>query len=444
MADIIFECPECKDYISVDERGAGLEAPCPLCGKQIGIPAIQKTGGHHSNTAPCPFCGGEVVAAALKCKHCGKALVGGGKSRLGKFAPTKDNYDGNAACHGKSQSIKAFSTKRIIQGCLVGVVVIGLVTGGLFMLYGNSVYVTESGKTYHADRNCISLMRSTNVKTANSLICSLKGMQECKTCQMKRPKLTAGKPKITNSDIVALKKAAQQGDPDAQYRLGYLYEDGDGVAENSAEAVKWYREAAAQGNADAQFRLGLMYEDGNGVAKKAEKADKWIRRAAEQGHAEAQYWLGHMYQYQDGLFRNSAEAVKWYRMAAEQGYIPAQRELGFMYSFGQHFGQGMMEDNAEAAKWYSKAAEQGDSYAQKRLGDMYATGEGVTRDSAEAVKWFCKAAEQGNAEAQKSLGVAYANGEGVAKDDVEAVKWYRMAAAQGNADAQKALDALGR
>ena len=34
-------------------------------------------------------------------------------------------------------------------------------------------------------------------------------------------------------------KAAEQGDAKAQYSLGYMYEVGDGVPEDDAEAVKW-------------------------------------------------------------------------------------------------------------------------------------------------------------------------------------------------------------
>tara|TARA_R110000765_G_scaffold324976_2_gene416497 strand:+ start:916 stop:1131 length:216 start_codon:yes stop_codon:yes gene_type:complete len=53
--------------------------------------------------------------------------------------------------------------------------------------------------------------------------------------------------------------AAEQGDADAQYNLGIMYDTGRGVPENDAEAVRWYRLAAEQGDANAQFNLGGMY-----------------------------------------------------------------------------------------------------------------------------------------------------------------------------------------
>jgi len=51
----------------------------------------------------------------------------------------------------------------------------------------------------------------------------------------------------------------------AQNNLGLLYEQGHGVRQDYAEAVKQYRLAADQGNADAQVNLAKMYEDGRGV-----------------------------------------------------------------------------------------------------------------------------------------------------------------------------------
>jgi thiol-disulfide isomerase/thioredoxin len=83
--------------------------------------------------------------------------------------------------------------------------------------------------------------------------------------------------------------AAEQGDPEAQVRLGDLYQRGDGVPENDAEAVAWYLRAAGQGYADAQFRLGFVYSNGEGVSPDEVESLGWFRRAAEQGYADAQF-----------------------------------------------------------------------------------------------------------------------------------------------------------
>jgi TPR repeat protein len=53
------------------------------------------------------------------------------------------------------------------------------------------------------------------------------------------------------------------------------------------QAAFWYRRSAEQGNAEAQYRLGVLYERGDGVAKDVAQAAAWYRRAADQGNTEA-------------------------------------------------------------------------------------------------------------------------------------------------------------
>jgi hypothetical protein len=80
---------------------------------------------------------------------------------------------------------------------------------------------------------------------------------------------------------------AEQGDADAQARLGLLYDLGKGVPQDDAEAVKWYRKAADQGLAPAQFNLGLMYDNGQGVPQDYVQAHMWYNLAAAKGNQTA-------------------------------------------------------------------------------------------------------------------------------------------------------------
>ena len=229
--------------------------------------------------------------------------------------------------------------------------------------------------------------------------------------------------------------SAEQGDAKAQTNLGYAYYNGEGVAKDQGEAVRWYRMAAEQGNADAQIRLGFAYYNGEGVAKDQGEAVRWYRMAAEQGNADAQIRLGVAYEKGEGVAKDPREGVRWYRMAADQGFAGAQYNLGLAY----YFGEGVTKDPREGVRWFRKAAEQGFADAQYNLGQAYHFGEGIAKDPREAVRWWLKAAEQGDASAQYNLGVSYKKGEGVAKDPREAVRWYRKAAEQGDASARNAL-----
>ncbi len=236
-------------------------------------------------------------------------------------------------------------------------------------------------------------------------------------------------------EITALIKAAEQGDADAQFKLGWMYEAGQEVAQNDSTAVEWYSKAAEQGSADAQFNLGWMFEKGRGVLQSSNKAAEWYRMAAEKGHEIAQFNLGLMYEEGSGVEQNDSTAVEWYRKAAEQGDAAAQFHLGWMYDQGR----GVAQSVDMAVECYHKAAEQGHAGAQLNLGLMYEEGKGVAQSDTRAIEWYRKAAEQGDADAQLNLGLMYEEGRGVAQSDGTAVEWYRKAAEQGDALAQFGL-----
>ncbi len=99
------------------------------------------------------------------------------------------------------------------------------------------------------------------------------------------------------------------------------------AASDYASQAYWYRKAAEQGDMDAQHLLGCLYDLGLGVPEDLKQAAYWYRKAAEQGHAEAQYNLGIMLHTGDGIPQDKAQGVQWLRKAAAQGYPEAQEYL---------------------------------------------------------------------------------------------------------------------
>ena len=89
------------------------------------------------------------------------------------------------------------------------------------------------------------------------------------------------------SEFDEMKALADKGDAYAQNNLGVMYDNGRGVPENDAEAVKWFRKAAAQGRADAQSELGFMYGTGKGVPENSIRAYVWFSMAKTQGDTGA-------------------------------------------------------------------------------------------------------------------------------------------------------------
>lgn len=120
-------------------------------------------------------------------------------------------------------------------------------------------------------------------------------------------------------------------------------------------------EEAKQGNAVAQRLLGIRYRKGDGVPQDDAQAVKWYRKSAEQGDTIAQHYLGYMYYSGKGVPQDFTEALKWFNLAAAKGYAGSQYLLGFMY----RRGKGVQSDDVHAHMWYNLAASQGHEEAAK-------------------------------------------------------------------------------
>lgn len=161
----------------------------------------------------------------------------------------------------------------------------------------------------------------------------------------------------------SFKKAGELGNPLAQCILGDCYSGAmEGVSKNLKLAVEWYEKAARQGFPEGQYRLGVRFAKGEGVERNIERAAYWHRKAAEQGHARAQLYYGVYLQNFTGK-ENVQEAFRWIKCAAEQGLAQAQYQIGTYYERG--FGTN--RDERMAKYWYQKAAEQGYERAKKAL-----------------------------------------------------------------------------
>ena len=124
---------------------------------------------------------------------------------------------------------------------------------------------------------------------------------------------------LEDRDVGALTKAANQGDADAQYWLGFAYYAGKDVRQDVAEAARWWGKAADQGHARAQSNLGVVYYHGTGVRQDFAEAVRWYKKAADQGDAGAQNSLGVAYFTGKGAPQNYVEAYFWGNLAAALG-----------------------------------------------------------------------------------------------------------------------------
>ncbi|MDC3312300.1 sel1 repeat family protein [Alphaproteobacteria bacterium] len=118
---------------------------------------------------------------------------------------------------------------------------------------------------------------------------------------------------------------AEQGNAIAQYKLGFIYENGVGVPQNYKTAVKWFTLGAEKGYAKAQLKLGYVYIQGQGVPQDYKNAYKWWTLAAEQGDADAQYNLGLKYEQGVGVPKDYVYAHMWWNISASNGNKNAAR-----------------------------------------------------------------------------------------------------------------------
>jgi TPR repeat protein len=88
---------------------------------------------------------------------------------------------------------------------------------------------------------------------------------------------------LANNEFEELVRKAEQGDAKAQYGLGLMYYNGEGVSQDAAKALYWWMKAAEQGHAEAQFNVGVVYLKGEGTPRNTDEALKWTVKAAEQG-----------------------------------------------------------------------------------------------------------------------------------------------------------------
>ena len=170
-------------------------------------------------------------------------------------------------------------------------------------------------------------------------------------------------------------------------------------AKNYAKAMKYYLYAANKNHDLAQYMIGVMYNNGEGVTQDSAEAFKWYLKAAEQGHVFAQYNIGCMYDSGEGVQQDYSEALKWYLKAAEQGDDYAKYNIAVMYSKGQ----GVRQNYTKSFEWFLQAAEQDNTYAIKAVGDCYYDGLGVEKNIDKAVSWYRRGADKGDTNCKEAL-----------------------------------------
>jgi hypothetical protein len=274
--------------------------------------------------------------------------------------------------------------------------------------------------------------------------------------------------------LAILEPQAKNGKADAQYLLGRMRENGQGIEASRERALFWYAKAAAQGHVQAKAaleslggpppdtgpkpmvgaalsppsaltparptaapteseRLLAMLEGRLPYDRaRAPQLVEALKRRAETGHAESAAVLGAYYESPLAGKPDFSVAARWYARAVELGYPLAANNLGALH----YDGRGVPQNYAEAARLYRIAAEGGYAVAQYNLALMLGQGRGIAPDVPQMLDWLKKSAAQDYPRAQAQLARLTLDGLGVEKNPVEAGRLFLAAAQAGNANAQ--------
>jgi len=173
---------------------------------------------------------------------------------------------------------------------------------------------------------------------------------------------------VSDDDLMsALKASADAGQPMALYRLGSMYENGEGVEKDPVKAFGYYSQIAnehadtpprsveADIVAQSFVKVGDYYRDGlpgAGIKADAHRSHALLMHAATYfGDADAQFRVGQLYLEKDGLGYNPLQSARWMSLAARKGHPSAQAMLGNML----FNGDGIDPQPIEGLMWLSLA-----------------------------------------------------------------------------------------
>jgi TPR repeat protein len=298
-------------------------------------------------------------------------------------------------------------------------------------------------------------------------------------------------------------EAAKNGNKDAHYPLGWLYENGKGVTKNFKRAIGCYIKSNKFGNKELQYKLGLLYK--NLDKPDHEKSFSHFKAAGDEGHLGAKYQLGLAYEYGLHTEKNYETAFELYRESACQQNPDSHYRLGLMYAYGHNGKKNISEaihqlltyekynefrcnlsleineeclvsdtDNMDITEMYNRNIVYEDFESQYNLALMYLNNESTPSDSIissnfhycaaskgnsrhqleigliqlhannseEGIRWIVKSAEQGNTHAKNVLGVLYMNGEATYYNKPIALQYFYEAAKEYDSNAQFNLGSI--
>ncbi|MCX6292599.1 MAG: tetratricopeptide repeat protein [Bacteroidetes bacterium] len=158
--------------------------------------------------------------------------------------------------------------------------------------------------------------------------------------------------------VILINRAAVAGLPEAEYALGTLYQQGNGVEKNDTTAAFWMIKASENGWRDAQYQLAYLYAGGKGVQHSLDKAFEWSLKCAWLRHPECMQNVINCYGDGTGTEKSMDSVITW---MIRLGKLDAPSDL----QFSQYI-----------------------TYARVNLATMYQVGDKVKKDAVRSYAWY--------------------------------------------------------
>ena len=162
---------------------------------------------------------------------------------------------------------------------------------------------------------------------------------------------------------------------------------------NYGQAIELWKQAAEMGNAQALYMLGYCYNYDLGLDKEYDKQERgviacgYFIKAAELGHADAQCFVALCYNYGIGVEKDIDKMLYWLNKSVEQNCAMAMNNFAYFYENGISVNNGEV-NYEESFNWYKRSAALGNANGQLGVGKCYYYGRGTDVDKEEAVRWL--------------------------------------------------------
>jgi TPR repeat protein len=194
-----------------------------------------------------------------------------------------------------------------------------------------------------------------------------------------------------------LKRSADLGHSDAQYRCGHCLLFGKGCSVNKREGARYLKLSADSHNSFAENQFSLCLLVGSGVVKDEVLATEYIKRSADGGNALGQNNFGYSLEHGLGIGKDLRLAAEYYKRSSEQDNSSGQANVGRCLVDGT----GIAADPTRGAALVKRSADQGHSVAQYNYALHLEQGRGVEKDVSLAAHYYKLAMDQGDADAKR-------------------------------------------